>query len=289
MWGSPPSSHKNRQPLTAVRAFPYHLKRGWIFSIVKETGSWCHILKGTAAPWGTCLFCLNSLRGLLLIWFMVTWLVIIYTPLRSYPVAMDGVTGLWMRELAQSDDELRILLIEEITALIESALNSKTNERYSVEFEQTACYYLCCLISVPLSIPLITLPLTGSDLICPATPSEYQFMEMYLISLTCGMVFLNRRALAQFSLQFMQVHCLMSSKSTSQLFIVMAITLSYTSRLVPRRTLTRLMQLLKNKRMYQCFCTFFVILLMDFTFFILRIRPPSTCIRWKQSMQTDPF
>ena len=92
---------QNRQPLTAVREFPCHLKRGWIFSIVKETGCWCHILKGTAAPWATCLLCLNSLRGLLLIWFMVTWLVIIYTPLRSYPVAMDDVTGSWMPELAQ--------------------------------------------------------------------------------------------------------------------------------------------------------------------------------------------
>ena len=42
-------------------------------------------------------------------------------------------------------------------------------------------------------------------------------------------------------------HCLMSSKSTSQLFIVMPMTLSYISCLVPRRTLARLMQLLMSK------------------------------------------
>ena len=44
---------------------------------------------------------------------------------------------------------------------------------------------------------------------------ESQFGELYLISLTCGMVFLKACALAHFSLQFMQAHCLMSSKSNS--------------------------------------------------------------------------
>ena len=84
----------------------------------------------------------------------------------------------------------------------------------------------------------------GFDFICPAVPSESLIAELYLISLTCGMVFLNARVLARFSLQVMQAHCLMSSKSTSQLSIVMPMTLSYTSRLVPKRTLARLMQLL---------------------------------------------
>ena len=116
-----------------------------------------------------------------------------------------------------------------------------------------------CLISVLLSILLITafsltdyrqnlvwmaLPLPGFDLICLAVPSECLFGELYLISLTCGMVFLKARVLAHFSLQFMQAHCLMSWRSTSQLSIVTPMTLSYTSRLVPRRTLARLMQLL---------------------------------------------
>ena len=86
--------------------------------------------------------------------------------------------------------------------------------------------------------------LPGFDLMCLSVPSECLFGELYLISLTCGMVFLNARVLARFSLQFMQAHCLMSSKSTSQLSIVMPMTLSYTSCLVPKRTLARLMQLL---------------------------------------------
>ena len=60
----------------------------------------------------------------------------------------------------------------------------------------------------------------------------------------CIMVFLKAHVLAHFSLQFMQAHCLMSWRSTSQLSIVMPMTLSYTSRLVPRRTLARLIQLL---------------------------------------------
>ena len=84
----------------------------------------------------------------------------------------------------------------------------------------------------------------GFDFICLAVPSESLIGELYLISLIFGMVFLNARVLARFSLQFMQAHCLMSSKSTSQLSIVIPMTLSYTSRLVPRRTLARLMQLL---------------------------------------------
>ena len=103
-----------------------------------------------------------------------------------------------------------------------------------------------------LSIPLITaffstdyrqnlvwkaLSLTGSDVLSLAVPSESLFGELYLISLTCGMVFLRARVLTHLFLQFMQAHCLVTSKSTSQLFIVMPMTFSYTSRLVPRRTL----------------------------------------------------
>ena len=84
----------------------------------------------------------------------------------------------------------------------------------------------------------------GFDFICLAVPSESLIGELYLISLTCGMVFLNARVLARFSLLFMQAHCLMSSKSTSQRSIFMPISLSYTSRLVPRRTLARLLELL---------------------------------------------
>ena len=53
----------------------------------------------------------------------------------------------------------------------------------------------------------MALPLSGSNLICLAAPSESQFGELYLISLTCGMVFLKACALAHFSLQ--------SSKSNS--------------------------------------------------------------------------
>lgn len=82
------------------------------------------------------------------------------------------------------------------------------------------------------------------DLTRLAVPSECLFGELYLISLTCGMVFLKARVLAHFSLQFMQAHCLMSWTSTFQLSIVMSKTLSYGSRLVQRRTLARLMQLL---------------------------------------------
>jgi len=88
------------------------------------------------------------------------------------------------------------------------------------------------------------LPLTGSDLISLAVPSESLFGELYLISLTCSMVFLKARVLTHLFLQFMPAHSLMSSKSTSQLFIVLPMTLSYTSRLVPRRTGHRLMRLL---------------------------------------------
>ena len=90
----------------------------------------------------------------------------------------------------------------------------------------------------------MALPLPGFDLICLAVPSECLFGELYLISLTCGMVFRKARVLVHFSLQFMQAHGLMSWRSTSQLSIVTPMTLSYTSRLVPRRTLARLMQLL---------------------------------------------
>lgn len=68
----------------------------------------------------------------------------------------------------------------------------------------------------------MALPLTGSDLICLAAPSESQCGELYLMSLTCGMVFLKVHALAHFSLQFMQAHCSMSWISTSQLFIIIA-------------------------------------------------------------------
>ena len=53
----------------------------------------------------------------------------------------------------------------------------------------------------------MALPLSGSNLICLAAFSESQFGELYLISLTCGIVFLKACALAHFSLQ--------SSKSNS--------------------------------------------------------------------------
>ena len=56
----------------------------------------------------------------------------------------------------------------------------------------------------------MALPLPGFDLICLAVTSECLFGELYLISLTCRMVFLKARVLAHFSLQFMQAHCLMS-------------------------------------------------------------------------------
>lgn len=68
----------------------------------------------------------------------------------------------------------------------------------------------------------MALPLTGSDLICLAAPSESQCRELYLMSLTCGIVFLKVHALAHFSLQFMQARSSMSWKSTSQLFIIIA-------------------------------------------------------------------
>ena len=54
------------------------------------------------------------------------------------------------------------------------------------------------------------LGLNGTALICLVVPSESLFRELYLLSLTCGMVFLKARVLAHFSLQFMQAHCLMS-------------------------------------------------------------------------------
>ena len=68
----------------------------------------------------------------------------------------------------------------------------------------------------------MALPLAGFDLICLAVPSESLFGELYLISLTCGMVFLKARVLAHLPLQFMQAHFLMSPKSTSQLSIFYA-------------------------------------------------------------------
>ena len=43
------------------------------------------------------------------------------------------------------------------------------------------------------------------------------------------MVLLNARVLARFSLQYMQAHCLMSSKRTSQLSIAMPMTQLYIS------------------------------------------------------------
>ena len=54
------------------------------------------------------------------------------------------------------------------------------------------------------------LGLNGTALICLAVPSESLFRELYLLSLTYGMMFLKARVLAHFSLQFMQAHCLMS-------------------------------------------------------------------------------
>ena len=61
----------------------------------------------------------------------------------------------------------------------------------------------------------MVLPLLGFHLICPAVPSECLFGELYLTSLTCGMVFLKARVLAHFPLQFMQAHGLMSWRSIS--------------------------------------------------------------------------
>lgn len=52
------------------------------------------------------------------------------------------------------------------------------------------------------------------------------------------------QGLAHFSLQSMQAHCLMSWRSNSQMSIIMPMTLSHTSRLVPKCTLARLIQLL---------------------------------------------
>lgn len=75
-----------------------------------------------------------------------------------------------------------------------------------------------CLIPVLLSILLIiafsltdyrqklvwmALLLTGSDVICLASPSESHFRELYLMSLTLGMAFFKARAQAYFSLKFM--------------------------------------------------------------------------------------
>ena len=65
----------------------------------------------TSVPWANRLLCLNSSRGLCSIKFMVTWLVITYTPLHS------------------------LLKAENST--------SENNERYSVKFEQVARYYRC--------------------------------------------------------------------------------------------------------------------------------------------------
>ena len=80
------------------------------------------------------------------------------------------------------------------------------------------------------------LPLTGSDLISLAVPSDSLFGELYVISLTCDMVFLKARVLTPFFTVYASA-LFGDIESTSQLFIVMPMTFSYTSRLVPRRTL----------------------------------------------------
>ena len=49
----------------------------------------------------------------------------------------------------------------------------------------------------------MALLLTGSDVICLASPSESHFRELYLMSLTLGMAFFKGRAQAYFSLKFM--------------------------------------------------------------------------------------
>ena len=123
-----------------------------------------------------------------------------------------------------------------------------------------------CLISLLLSIPWITVSITYNHLssklglngtaldwfrsYLSGRSQQVSIRGAYLISLTCDMAFLKARALFYFSLQFMQAHCLMSSKSTSQLFIVIPMTLTETSRLVPRRTLPRLMELLLSNVFY---------------------------------------
>ena len=64
----------------------------------------------------------------------------------------------------------------------------------------------------------MALPLTGFDLICLAVPSECLFGELYLISLTCGMVFLKARV-ALFDIvekHLPTVHCYAND---SQLYI----------------------------------------------------------------------
>ena len=69
-------------------------------------------------PVATCLLCLNSLRGLRSIRFMVTWLVTAFTYLHS-------------------------LLIEEITALHETTLLKVMKDILLNNYGQAARYYPC--------------------------------------------------------------------------------------------------------------------------------------------------
>ena len=90
----------------------------------------------------------------------------------------------------------------------------------------------------------MSLPLTGFDLICLAVPMRLSVQGAVSDKTDLQYGVPQGLCLGPLFSQFMQGHSSMSSKSTSQLFIVVPMTLSYTSRLVPRHTLARLMQLL---------------------------------------------
>ena len=206
--------------------FPEIWKEALVFPLLKKPG--LDVIFKNFRPVSYLSFVSNSLKGLLSIMFMVTWFVITYIQLHS-------------------------LLIEEITVLLkvmnDILLNmNKQHVTILVLLDLSAAFD-----TVDHSIPLNRLPsklaLNGTALAWFRTymsdrSQRVSVRELYLISLTCGMVFLKARVLAHFSLRFMQAHCLMSWRSTSQLSFVTPMTLSYTSRLVPRRTLVRLMQLL---------------------------------------------
>ena len=186
----------------------------------------------TSILWATCLLCLNSLKGLLSIRFLVAWLVIAYTQLRSLLIEGISTETALLKEM---NDILLNMNKQHVTILVLLADLSAAFD--TVDHNISLTDYCQNLV-------WMALPLAGFDLICLAVPSESLFGELYLISLTCGMVFLKARVLAHLPSQFMQAHFLMSPKSTSQLSIFMPITLSYTSRLVPRLTLAWLRQLL---------------------------------------------